>query len=310
MKEVSASDKGRRRGEVLDAPENEYVCQRTMAGGGSIAAVGLLYPTADPDLSLRQNKDLDYADRLVKKQMRAVWLFREVAAKHGGILWRMNEVYGIETSCVISSMDEDDNNCDMLQKENTYFTEINNVHTGSPITGNSFAFKFSKILHQILAHALIPSPHLLSLSRNPTSLRNSLRPTDNRRSEASEPRTSSIGGDFPDIEPRSNLRRAPTLSRNRGVPEEEPLSATEGTPEAARSIFPGGSRPRANNQLRSAVPVTLSREAASSTSCSPCSSPSKPACSPAVQPNGRSEPLCSAAKKPRVTSRSLCFYLP
>ncbi|KAJ6775031.1 ARM-REPEAT/TETRATRICOPEPTIDE REPEAT (TPR)-LIKE PROTEIN [Salix purpurea] len=39
----------------------------------------------DPDLSLRQNKVPDYAERLVKKQMRAAWLFREAAIKHGGI---------------------------------------------------------------------------------------------------------------------------------------------------------------------------------------------------------------------------------
>ncbi|XP_072989662.1 uncharacterized protein [Typha latifolia] len=40
----------------------------------------------DPDLSLRQNKVPDYAERLVKKQMSAAWLFREAAVKHGGIL--------------------------------------------------------------------------------------------------------------------------------------------------------------------------------------------------------------------------------
>ncbi|KAL6511710.1 hypothetical protein OROGR_021307 [Orobanche gracilis] len=39
----------------------------------------------DPDMSLRQNKVPDYAERLVKKQMRAAWLFREAAGKHGGI---------------------------------------------------------------------------------------------------------------------------------------------------------------------------------------------------------------------------------
>lgn len=39
----------------------------------------------DPDLSLRQNKVPDYAERLVKKQMRAAWLFRDAAVKHGGI---------------------------------------------------------------------------------------------------------------------------------------------------------------------------------------------------------------------------------
>ncbi|CAA0831615.1 ARM-repeat/Tetratricopeptide repeat (TPR)-like protein [Striga hermonthica] len=42
--------------------------------------------SADPDLSLRQNKVPDYAERLVRKQMRAAWLFREAAAKHGGVL--------------------------------------------------------------------------------------------------------------------------------------------------------------------------------------------------------------------------------
>lgn len=39
----------------------------------------------DPDLSLRQNKVPDYAERLVKKQMRAAWLFREASIKHGGV---------------------------------------------------------------------------------------------------------------------------------------------------------------------------------------------------------------------------------
>ena len=39
----------------------------------------------DPDLSLRQNKVPDYAERLVKKQMRAAWLFREAAIKQGGV---------------------------------------------------------------------------------------------------------------------------------------------------------------------------------------------------------------------------------
>ncbi|KAL6493141.1 hypothetical protein OROGR_032900 [Orobanche gracilis] len=41
--------------------------------------------SGDPDLSLRQNKVPDYAERLVKNQMRAAWLFREAAVKHGGI---------------------------------------------------------------------------------------------------------------------------------------------------------------------------------------------------------------------------------
>ncbi|KAG6400224.1 hypothetical protein SASPL_137049 [Salvia splendens] len=41
--------------------------------------------SADPDLSLRQNKVPDYAERLVKKQMRAAWLFREASVKHGGV---------------------------------------------------------------------------------------------------------------------------------------------------------------------------------------------------------------------------------
>lgn len=39
----------------------------------------------DPDLSLRHNKVPDYAERLVKKQMRSAWLFREAAVKHGGL---------------------------------------------------------------------------------------------------------------------------------------------------------------------------------------------------------------------------------
>ncbi|KAL3640784.1 hypothetical protein CASFOL_015752 [Castilleja foliolosa] len=41
--------------------------------------------SSDPDLSSRQNKVPDYAERLVKKQMRAAWLFREAAVKHGGV---------------------------------------------------------------------------------------------------------------------------------------------------------------------------------------------------------------------------------
>lgn len=41
--------------------------------------------STDPDLSLRQNKVPDYAERLVKKQMRAAWLFREAALKHGSV---------------------------------------------------------------------------------------------------------------------------------------------------------------------------------------------------------------------------------
>ncbi|KAK9163088.1 hypothetical protein Syun_003990 [Stephania yunnanensis] len=39
----------------------------------------------DPDLSLRQNRVPDYAEKLVKKQMRAAWLFRAAAVKHGGL---------------------------------------------------------------------------------------------------------------------------------------------------------------------------------------------------------------------------------
>ncbi|KAG0492600.1 hypothetical protein HPP92_005998 [Vanilla planifolia] len=52
----------------------------------------------DPDLSLRQNKVPDYAERLVKKQMRAAWLFREAAVKHAAVLPDGNrgEVSGIE----------------------------------------------------------------------------------------------------------------------------------------------------------------------------------------------------------------------
>lgn len=41
--------------------------------------------STDPDLSSRQNKVPEYAERFVKKQMRAAWLFREAAIKHGGI---------------------------------------------------------------------------------------------------------------------------------------------------------------------------------------------------------------------------------
>ncbi|XP_074587463.1 uncharacterized protein LOC141843300 [Curcuma longa] len=39
----------------------------------------------DPDLSMRHNRVPDYAEQLVKKQMREAWLFREAAMKHGGI---------------------------------------------------------------------------------------------------------------------------------------------------------------------------------------------------------------------------------
>ncbi|KAK1267630.1 hypothetical protein QJS04_geneDACA000215 [Acorus gramineus] len=39
----------------------------------------------DPDPSLRPNKVPDYAEKLVKKQMRAAWLFREAAIKQGGV---------------------------------------------------------------------------------------------------------------------------------------------------------------------------------------------------------------------------------
>jgi tetratricopeptide (TPR) repeat protein len=53
----------------------------------------------DPDLSLRQNKVPDYAERLVKKQMRAAWLFREAAIKHGGVHGEgdAGDIYGQES---------------------------------------------------------------------------------------------------------------------------------------------------------------------------------------------------------------------
>lgn len=53
----------------------------------------------DPDLSLRQNKVPDYAERLVKKQMRSAWLFREAAIKHGGVHSQGDggDMYGPET---------------------------------------------------------------------------------------------------------------------------------------------------------------------------------------------------------------------
>lgn len=41
--------------------------------------------STDPDLCLKQNKVPDYAERLVKKQMHAAWLFKEAALKHGGV---------------------------------------------------------------------------------------------------------------------------------------------------------------------------------------------------------------------------------
>lgn len=53
----------------------------------------------DPDLSLRQNKVPDYAERLVKKQMRAAWLFREASIKHGGVHCEgeTGDIYGENT---------------------------------------------------------------------------------------------------------------------------------------------------------------------------------------------------------------------
>lgn len=39
----------------------------------------------DTELSLKQNRVPDYATKLLKKQMRATWLFREAALKHGGV---------------------------------------------------------------------------------------------------------------------------------------------------------------------------------------------------------------------------------
>ncbi|XP_015957596.1 uncharacterized protein LOC107481796 [Arachis duranensis] len=53
----------------------------------------------DPDLSQRQNKVPDYAERLVKKQMRAAWLFREAAIKHGGVHSQgdAGDLYGPDT---------------------------------------------------------------------------------------------------------------------------------------------------------------------------------------------------------------------
>ncbi|XWS44920.1 hypothetical protein CRYUN_Cryun15aG0091700 [Craigia yunnanensis] len=53
----------------------------------------------DPDLSLRQNKVPDYAERLVKKQMRAAWLFRETAIKFGGVQCNgdAGDMYGRDT---------------------------------------------------------------------------------------------------------------------------------------------------------------------------------------------------------------------
>lgn len=39
----------------------------------------------DGDLSAKQNRVPDYAERLVKKQMQAAWLFKEAAQKYGGV---------------------------------------------------------------------------------------------------------------------------------------------------------------------------------------------------------------------------------
>lgn len=51
----------------------------------------------DPDLSLKHNKVPDYAERLVKKQMRAAWLFKEASIKHGGVHCNAGDIYGQET---------------------------------------------------------------------------------------------------------------------------------------------------------------------------------------------------------------------
>ncbi|KAJ4953790.1 hypothetical protein NE237_030622 [Protea cynaroides] len=49
-----------------------------------------------PDLSTRQSKVPDYAERLVKKQMRVAWLFRDAAIKHGGVHYEgdVADIYG------------------------------------------------------------------------------------------------------------------------------------------------------------------------------------------------------------------------
>ncbi|KAK7858413.1 hypothetical protein CFP56_012212 [Quercus suber] len=57
----------------------------------------------DPDLSLRQNKVPDYAERLVKKQMRAAWLFREAAIKHGVSIVRVMLVTSMAERLMIPS---------------------------------------------------------------------------------------------------------------------------------------------------------------------------------------------------------------
>lgn len=53
----------------------------------------------DLDLLMRQNKVFDYVERLVKKQMRVVWLFKEVVLKYGGVYRKgeEREVYGNES---------------------------------------------------------------------------------------------------------------------------------------------------------------------------------------------------------------------
>ncbi|KAL8214185.1 hypothetical protein R6Q57_003634, partial [Mikania cordata] len=54
----------------------------SLFSSGNISGAALKYSEA---LALCPNKVPDYAERLVKKQMRAAWLFREAAVKHGGI---------------------------------------------------------------------------------------------------------------------------------------------------------------------------------------------------------------------------------
>ena len=41
--------------------------------------------STDHDAASRQNKVPEYAERFVKKQIRAAWLFKDAAAKHGGV---------------------------------------------------------------------------------------------------------------------------------------------------------------------------------------------------------------------------------
>lgn len=79
----------------------------------------------DPDLIGRQNKVPDYAERLVKKQMRAAWLFREASVKHGGAHSEgdVGGVYGQD--------DDDDSEWETASESDAGNDEIGNINDGN-----------------------------------------------------------------------------------------------------------------------------------------------------------------------------------